>query len=632
MRRYFKILVQIFVAALLLGALQKVLFLVAYFGRTLVLSLYELWGVFRYGALLDISLAAYIVVLPWFFGLVCLLFGLRVSARVCEYSLRCYLVFIALAVAVVGATDIKLYEHWSYRIDASLLQYLSTPAEAAASMSFFDIFSGSLWLLVTFCVALMLFRRATVGAYIDWVTGYARRSFAVVCWLFLGGVIFLGIRGGVSESTANVSKVYFCNTEFANHAAVNPTFSLLSSVDKAERFGELYRFFEEDRAEQLFYAAVSQDKFRSRGGGGTRVLRRGVSRPNVVVIIAEGFTRAIMDLDVDGRAVMPNLRRIADGGLDFTRVYAAGSRTDRGVAAVLSAFPAQPQLSIMKIPAKSRSLPSVARSLGREGYSSVFYYGGDLDFMNMSSYLYGTGWQRLVWGDAVGRRVGALESDHGRSQWGWRDEAVAEVFADDVIAMSDSGVGVPFLATWLTLSSHKPFDVGQDFGFSDPMLNSMAYSDAAVGLCVDMLRHSVAWEDLLVVIVADHTIGTFNSGLPGYSAERFHIPMVWTGGALGRSGSNGDYMSQYDFAATLLGAMGVDASDFEFSRNVYGRSYDPYGYYTFNDGFGVISAGGGVVYDNKRGAVVSGDARSRYVDVGKSILQHTHTAIDRLTP
>ena len=50
----------------------------------------------------------------------------------------------------------------------------------------------------------------------------------------------------------------------------------------------------------------------------------------------------------------------------------------------------------LEIGAKSRNLPSLARSLSGAGYATSFSYGGDLNFTDQASYMYATGWQQLM--------------------------------------------------------------------------------------------------------------------------------------------------------------------------------------------------------------------------------------------
>ena len=151
-------------------------------------------------------------------------------------------------------------------------------------------------------------------------------------------------------------------------------------------------------------------------------------------------------------------------------------------------------MSIMKLPRKSATLPSLARSLGREGYRSVFMYGGDLNFTNQASFMYSTGWEELIWQKD-------MQLDAPTSKWGYADDVVVDLFGDEVEALGREEQ--PFLAGLLTLSSHEPFEV--PFAkFDDKLLNAMAFSDAQIGRLIDRLRESPVWDNLLVVLVADH--------------------------------------------------------------------------------------------------------------------------------
>ena len=215
-------------------------------------------------------------------------------------------------------------------------------------------------------------------------------------------------------------------------------------------------------------------------------------------------------------------------------------------------------MSIMKLPAKSRNLPSVARSLAGEGYKTSFAYGGDLNFTNQASYMYATGWQELIWQKD-------LRFDAPASDWGYDDRLMCDWFADRVIALSESRE--PFLAGLLTLSSHTPFDVPYA-KFDDRVLNAMAFSDDCVGKMIDRLKASPAWENLLVVLVADHGY-PYPRTLAYNEPLRHRIPMIWTGGAVARPRVVEDYASQIDIAATLLAQLGVPHGDFDYSKDIF---------------------------------------------------------------
>ena len=453
--------------------------------------------------------------------------------------------------------------------------------------------------------------RRILGVFDGRTVGWRVASLGSLAVVMLAGFDFLAIRGGTGASVANVSKVYFSPTQFLNHAATNPVFSFLASLGDRVDYADEYPFFDE---------AVRAAKFDALRGNGPAagptepVLN--TARPNVVIVILESFARTVMDAEVGGEPVMPYMQRLKGEGIWFENFFANSFRTDRGEVAILSGFPAQTRMSIMKLPAKSRSLPSVARSLAGEGYATSFAYGGDLNFTNQASYMYATGWQELVWQKD-------LRFDAPAADWGYDDALMCDWFADRVIALSDAGK--PFLAGLLTLSSHTPFDVPYS-KFDDKVLNAMAFSDECVGKMIDRLKASPAWKDLLVVLVADHGYPyprtlTYNEPL------RHRIPMIWTGGAVAEPRVVEDYAAQIDIAATLLAQLGIAHDDFDYSKDIFAPTPPrKFAYYTFNDGFGVVDASGEAVWDATGDRVVTA-TNPELLDVGRTMLQTTYVDI-----
>lgn len=598
-----------FCATVVLMAVQKPVFLVYYAGEAASASFSEWLGVVWHGLKLDATVAGYVTALPLLMTLLSL--WVTLSERLWRRVLVGYFSAVAVLAAAIFAVDVALYEHWGFRLDGTVLIYLSDPREAMASVDFW--LGVRQTLLCTAYAALMIWVYRRVVRLFD---GGRLRPQAAALWslgmLLAAGLDFLAIRGGTGASVANVSKVYFSANMFLNHAATNPVFSFLSSLGDHSDYAAEYPFFEEAERAVRFDAL--------RGNAGTepseRVLR--TARPNVVVVILESFARTLMEAGVDGRPVMPNMRRFREEGVWFENFYANSFRTDRGEVAILSGFPAQTRMSIMKLPVKSRNLPSLARSLGREGYATSFAYGGDLNFTNQASYMYATGWQSLVWQKD-------LHFEAQPSDWGWDDAQMCDWFADRVIALDEAGK--PFLAGLLTLSSHKPFDVPYA-EFDDELFNAMAFSDDCVGRMVERWKASPAWENLLVVLVADHGY-PWPRTLAYNEPLRHSIPMIWLGGAVAGPRVVETYASQIDICATLLGQMGVAHDDFEYSKDIFAPAPPrKFAYYTFNDGFGVVADTGEAVWDATSGKVVSA-TDPELLDVGRTMLQTTYVDIGR---
>ena len=598
----------LFAVSLLVRAIEKPLFLLWYHAQAAEASAAELALVVWNGLKLDQTVAGYITALP----LLVVLAALWIPGRWSRSVLKGYLLVIAAVSATAFAANLALYEYWAFPLDSSVLQYLASPKEALASVT-----AGQLLLQLLVAAAVfggMAWCYLRVLRLYDPARRSTHRAGSTLVLLLAAGVLFLPIRGGVSVATANVSKVYFSGRMFLNHAAVNPLFSFLSTLSDGDDALYEYEFFPEPERAAIFEPLRGDLP----AGIGTDTLLR-TRRPNVVLFLVESFGRSTVDERVGGEPVAPEFQRLKGEGVYFDNLFANSFRTDRGTVAVLSGFPAQTKMAVMKLPVKSQRLPSIARSLRREGYATSFYYGGDLNFTNTASYLYGTGFDRLTWQKD-------LHFDAPTSKWGYADDVVIDAFTDHVLAEAASQR--PFFAAMLTLSSHEPFAV--PFAkFDDPMLNAMAFTDASLGRFVERVRQTPVWNDLLVILIADHAY-PYPYGIANSDALRHRIPMLWLGGAVRRPAVVETYGSQSDLAATLLAQLGIAHGDFLFSRDLFDPARPKFGYWCFNNGFGVADAGGTTIFDCTSARVISPDSTAAQLRDGKAMLQTTYKAIREL--
>ena len=357
MRRKLAFLVAVFCATVLAMAVQKPVFMAWYAAEAAGAGFGGWVEVLWHGLTLDSTVAGYVTALPLLLALVSL--WVRLPGRIWRRVLTGYFVLVATVTAVIFAVDVELYQHWGFRLDATILIYLTDPEEAMASVDFWLGVRQTLLaaayaapMLWAYCRILRIFDGRPVGwrLALPWS----------LVLLLLAGCDFLAIRGGLGASVANVSKAYFSANMFLNHAATNPVFSFLTSLGDHTDYAAEYPFFDEETRAAKF------DALRGNGpaaGPTERVLD--TLRPNVVIVILESFARTVMDAEVDGEPVMPNMQRLKREGVWFENFFANSFRTDRGTVAVLSGFPAQTKMSVMKLPVKSQRLPSIARSLRR---------------------------------------------------------------------------------------------------------------------------------------------------------------------------------------------------------------------------------------------------------------------------
>ena len=192
-----------------------------------------------------------------------------------------------------------------------------------------------------------------------------------------------------------------------------------------------------------------------------------------------------------------------------------------------------------------------------------------------------------------------------------------------------AGGGEPFFATLLTLSSHEPFEVPHN-AFDNKILNAAAFTDHHVGLMIDKWRASKEWENMLVILIADHGMPYPEIVTIG-DEIRQRIPMIWCGGVIDQSLEVDTFASQADLATTLLRQMGIPTDDFAFSKDIFNSTLSHFGFYTYNNGFGIASPEGFVRHDCTRDALVESRGEEQTIEefttYGKTLVQTLHKDI-----
>ena len=588
-----------FFTVLLIFILQKPLFMLYNGSIEKGFGFADYMQVMVHGASLDAATAGYLTAFPFLLVLISLWFR-KFPLKKILYG---YYILAAALISIIFVVDMALYTFWGFKLDASVFLYIDSPKEALASVSVGFILLRVLAILLLIALNSWVLLKITPSV----LTATRKRIAGTAGMLLLGGVLFIIIRGGVTESTSNIGQVYFSNEPFLNHSAVNPDFSLLSSMGKSQDFASEFNFFDEEKRAALF------DGLYPTTDGDSIIQVLNTKRPNILIILMEGFGGAFVEPLGGLPDVTPHFNRLSKEGIFFTNCYANSFRTDRGTVCTFSGYLGLPTASVMKIPAKSRTLPAIAEGLSKAGYKTDFLYGGDINFTNMKSYLLSTGYQRLT----ANKDFSLAEQTS--NAWGVNDDITFEYLYNQLRNRKEEG---PWHTAFLTLSSHEPFEVPYH-RLEDKIPNAFAYTDECLGKFVDRLKQTPAWKDLLVICLPDH--GFYYPREGSNAMPRFyHIPLLWLGGAVKQPMQVDKIMNQTDLAATLLGQLGLEHTAFTFSRNVLGSDYKyPFAFYSFNNGFSFRDSTGVTVFDNNSGSILfdEPEADESRLDKGKAILQ-----------
>ena len=586
----------------------RLFFLLFYFDKTQELGLVTILKTFMYGARLDFSFASYLSCIPFLL----IIFSVFVNPKKIGVFIKWYSYILIVFITLLMIIDASLYQAWGVRLDTSLLPYLNTPELMIASASSFQMISGIiLWGIISY-VFIKLFHKIITKKISKINTS---NWIQAPIFLVITALLIIPLRGGLQTIPVNQSNVYFSDKMFANHAAINFIWNFFNTLTHKTDGKNPYKYFDDTIAKNI----INKTRNNLLISNTDSILN--TTKPNVILIIWEGLPAKVVGSLNGEPNVTENLNKLSKEGILFTNFYANGDRTDKGIPAILSGYYPAPVKRIMRMPNKTRSLPMLPQKMIDLGYKTTFYYGGDLNFGNMNTYLRNAGITNFVDGNNFDKK-------DWNSKWGAHDHILMERFAKDLATKQEE----PFFKIALTLSSHEPYQFPDTYKFgkdSDENLfrSSHTYTDKTIGKFIDFAKKQAWYKKTLIVILADHGHSfPIHSG-PFNSPKRFRIPMLWLGGALQKTGIKiNTISSQVDFPFTLLNLLKADNSDFSFSKNIFKTSNQQYAHYIFNKGFGTLDKNGVFLYDyiSKKPILENGKNTSKLDSLGKAITQNAY--------
>ena len=567
------IIAKYFIFWLLFFVVTRLFFEIYNIRLTAALAFGTILGTFGHGIKLDLSTCSYLVDV----ALLIMILTFWCNGRVTAAIINIITVLCIVSFSIIGICDCELYRNWGFRMDSSVLMYLKTPKEAAASTP--------VWLTALFVVWIAAFAWASIKVYFKYVGKpmaqmKPTRWFVAPVLLLTAGLFVIPMRGGVGIAPIRTGTVFFSDKPYANHAAINVQWNFCNSLRYIDN-ARTPHFMPQAKADSLTAQMLKS--------GNERVNLLKTKRPNILIMVMESFTAKAVGCVGGMPDVTPNLDSLARTGVLFSNCYANGDRSDKGLICILSGYPAQPTTSIVKLTEKAQKLPHLSHKLHTEGYQSSFYYGGDIDFANLKSYFITGNYGRMVTMDEFSRR-------DMNSKWGAHDHVVLDRWHSDICAMQP-----PFFSALFTLSSHEPFEVPHtsQFNGSDEeslFLNSVHYTDSCIG---DFVRRASAepwWDSTLMILVADH--GSRHPGAsPIHVPEKFHIPMIWLGGALNLTDTIiSKVLNQSDIPTLICDQLGISNSEFTFGKDVLTGSPE-FAIYAYNNGYGFVTENEQFTYD-----------------------------------
>ncbi len=493
-----------------------------------------------------------------------------------------YLVAFVLLAFLEVATPPFIIEYDS-RPNRLFVEYLKHPREV----------SGMLWRGYKGALLGGLGALAVIGWAAWALLGHARPDAPLTWWqmplasVAILAVVILAIRGTLSHRPINPSSVAYCADGMLNTLALNSLYNVfyaVYSMKNEKSASAVYGGMDDDKMHEIVLAQSGlpypppNPDFPSLH---PQPATRQTPRPLNLVIILEESLGAQYSAALGGADLTPELDALAREAWTFTRAYATGTRSVRGLEAVTTGFLPTPAQAVLKLPRSQRGFFSLADLLGRHGYHSRFIYGGESHFDNMKGFFLGNGFREIV------DRPDFVDPAFVGT-WGASDEDMFNQL--DRLLREDADR--PSFTLAFSVSNHSPWEYPegriQTEGNPATVENTVRYADWALGRFFERAKASPYWENTVFLVAADHDSRVFGASL--VPVRHFHIPAVILGAGIAARRDD-RLISQIDLPPTLLSLIGVDTEHpmigHDLTRSTPGRAimqYDnTYGYLKGDD-------------------------------------------------
>lgn len=506
--------------------------------------------------------------LCWLFGvpamLTALLAGRGALGRAWLWLIRLWLTVGSGFLLLMELSTPAFINTYDLRPNRLFVEYLVYPKEVLGML-----LQGHLLVLAMVCLLLPL-----AGWGLWWLSARVCRGIRVPRWywrpvlaVLILALGFTGARSTTGHRGLNPAMVAFSSDPLVNALVLNSGYSLAFA---ARQLGK-----EENAA--TYYGAMAEQEI-------IETLRQAQGRPaadyvsdelptlttnrasyrgkpkNLVIILEESLGAQFVGA-LGGKPLTPNLDRLAQEGWMFEQLYATGTRSVRGIEAVITGFTPTPARAVVKLDKTQTGFFTIAQLLKNQGYSTEFIYGGGSHFDNMASFFLGNGFEHIIDQDDYRNPVFT-------GSWGVSDEDLLSRAHQEFNRRHASGQ--PFFSLVFSSSNHDPFE------FPDNRIelyeqpkntrnNAAKYADHALGEFFRQARAAGYWRDTVFLVVADHDSRVYGAEL--VPVEHFRIPGVILGEGIPAQ-RDARLVSQIDLAPTLLSLIGIDSENPMLGRDL----------------------------------------------------------------
>lgn len=502
----------------------------------------RIWPVLLGGLRIDAIMVAMLAGLP-------LLFSFWFGSNSLAISITViWLLFAWFLLVLLEVSTPQFIFEYDTRPNRLYVEYLKHPKEV-----FGMLWKGYRWLI--FAALILIALLLLIGYQLF---GQINFSMQLVWWqkiiatIIAAAIIFISIRGTFGHRPLNPSSVAYCGDGMLNTLPLNSLYSVIYAIysmknerSAADVYGKLPD--EEVIAEVNLHAEIKPISTKIPSLHAQKPKQKKTKPLNLVIIVEESLGAQFSN-SLGGKNLTPCLDELAKKAWYFTHAYATGTRSVRGLEAIVAGFPPTISDAALRLSGAQSNFYTLAQTLRLQGYRSRFIYGGEAHFDNMKGFFLGNGFDEL-------HDLASFNNPAFVGTWGASDEDMFNKL-DSLLSQDDQQASFTLA---FSVSNHSPWEYPQGRVKTDgnpaTVENTVRYADWSIGEFFKKASNSDYWDNTVFLVVADHDSRVFGANL--IPVKHFHIPALILGADITARTDN-RIISQIDLPTTLLSLLGIE--------------------------------------------------------------------------
>lgn len=514
----------------------------------------DYWYIFPIGLWFDLILLCYLSFLPMF---IITFVPYRYLHNSNRFLNSYYILFLTL-ILLMELSSSDFIKQYDTRPNRLFLDYLIYPKEVMGTL--FKSYLGSIvisFIIISSFVVLLIRKRKILFS-----TSPATYKWKLIMFIPVAFILFLGARGSLtSKRPVNASNAVFSFDQLTNCMGLNSfytvafaAYSLKNEGNSAKMYGKMDEAEAYSRVKKYMTALPEDFTDANFPLLHTQTPDTISSEPmNVVIFLQESLGAEYVG-SLGGKPLTPHFDALTKQGLLFTNLYCTGTRSVRGIEAVVTGFLPSPSESVVKLSNSQSGFFTLADLFKEKGYDTSFIYGGMANFDNMASFFNGNGFENIIDEEDFNNDGNKYAL---KGTWGYSDEDLV-VKANEYFKQQKKGK--PFFSMMFSTSNHEPFEFpdGRIKLFDkqkNTVNNAMKYADFSIGKFFELAKKEAYYKNTLFIVVADHNTRTYGKHL--VPIHKFHIPALIIAPGVKKGSKYDKLCSQIDLAPTILEMIGI---------------------------------------------------------------------------